>query len=66
MGSCTWPLNKTLKQTVGTTVFLTARRIYSDLCSRPLLSFSLSRPVPKFGPAGIDERTAPLEIRLKF
>ena len=26
----------------------------------------LPRPVPKLGPAGIDERTAPLEIRLKL
>ena len=24
------------------------------------------RPVPKLGPAGIDERTAPLEIRLRL
>ena len=58
MGSCTWPLNKTLKQTVGTTVFLTPRRIYSDLCSRPLLSFSLSRPVPKLGPFEIAHKSA--------
>jgi hypothetical protein len=29
-----------LKQTVGTTVFLTERRVYFNLSSRPLLSFS--------------------------
>ena len=28
--------------------------------------FGKPRPVPKLGPAGIDERTAPLEIRLKL
>ena len=27
---------------------------------------TLPRPVPKLGPAGIDERTAPIEIRLKL
>ncbi len=34
------PPNPSLKQTVGPTVFLTERRVYFNLSSRPLLSFS--------------------------
>jgi hypothetical protein len=37
------PDNNALKQTVGVTVFFTERRVYFDLSSRPLLSFSFGR-----------------------
>ena len=38
----------------------------ADASSTYYLHHTGSRPVPKLGPAGIDERTAPLEIRLKL
>ena len=34
--------------------------------SEAMSAIRVPRPVPKLGPAGIDERTAPLEIRLKL
>ena len=37
----------------------------SELAQDPAYGID-ARPVPKLGPAGIDERTAPLEIRLKL
>ncbi len=58
---------------------LGSRPIESSLCADPVINppqadasstyylhHTGSRPVPKLGPAGIDERTAPLEIRLRL
>ena len=47
----------------------TARASFISIFAQDLdpglrLGSVVSRPVPKLGPAGIDERTAPLEIRL--
>ena len=41
-------------------------RICLSNCAVNLLGPFGPRPVPKLGPAGIDERTAPLEISLKL
>ena len=45
---------------------LTDKAILRMVSESPGRNTSEPRPVPKLGPAGIDERTVPLEIKLKL